>query len=79
MIKNIINWFRGTLPKYTDEERKQLSMFGVWQSPAGPRLIMEKQAAGIKACKKCSGFGNYGIPMCGALYRCDKCNGSGKR
>lgn len=79
MIQKIINWFNGLPPTYTPEELKQLAMFGVWQSPSGARLIMEKQASGRKACKKCGGFGNYGIPMCGALYRCNKCNGSGRR
>jgi len=79
MINKIINYFKGIPPKYTLEEQKQLASFGVWNSPTGPRLILEKQASGIKACKKCNGFGTYGNPLCGALYRCSKCNGSGKR
>lgn len=79
MFQKIINWFKGTPPIFTEEERKQLSLFGIWQSPSGPRLIMEKQAIGIKACTKCNGFGTYGMPLCGALYKCNKCNGSGKK
>ena len=65
--------------KYNNNDLEQLSLFGTWQSPTGPRLILEKQASGILACKKCRGYGTYGNPLCGALYTCDKCEGSGNR
>lgn len=58
--------------------REQLAMFGVWQSPSGPRLVMEKQETGRKSCKKCKGYGTYGNPLCGALYACSECKGTGK-
>lgn len=28
-------------------------------------------------CSKCNGFGTYGNPLCGAVYTCKSCNGSG--
>jgi len=28
-------------------------------------------------CRTCKGFGTYGNPLCGALYLCKKCKGTG--
>jgi hypothetical protein len=28
-------------------------------------------------CGKCKGFGTYGNPLCGALYYCTRCKGTG--
>ena len=77
-IKKLIRWFRSLPPEYSQKELGQLSLFGSWNSPSGPRLIMQKQASGLWVCKKCKGFGTYGNPLCGALYRCSDCKGYGK-
>jgi hypothetical protein len=78
-FKSIWRWLRGVPPDRSQEDLKQLAMFGSWNSPTGMRLILEKQADGLFACPKCNGFGSYGMPLCGALYCCDKCKGTGKR
>lgn len=28
-------------------------------------------------CRTCKGFGTYGNPLCGAVYTCNRCNGTG--
>lgn len=28
-------------------------------------------------CGNCNGFGTYGNPLCGAIYTCKRCSGSG--
>lgn len=78
MLKFIKNLFIKK-PQYSLTEREQLAMFGTWLSPTGPKLILEKQVVGIMACKECKGFGTHGNPLCGALYVCKKCNGSGSK
>lgn len=50
-----------------------VSINGEW------RPIFERQYKGKQACEKCKGFGTYGNPFCGAVYKCGECNGSGKR
>lgn len=56
-----------------------MAMFGVWQSPSGPKLVLEKQVEGFLACRKCRGYGQSGNPLCGAIYICENCKGSGER
>lgn len=34
---------------------------------------------GKDACKNCRGYGNGGNPLCGAVYVCKTCNGTGRR
>lgn len=55
-----------------DKDRAQLAMFGV--RPDG-RLVMERVED--NRCEKCNGFGTYGNPLCGALYNCAVCKGTG--
>lgn len=61
---------------YTDEERRQLSMFGVRKTPSGEwKPILER--AETNRCTECKGFGTYGNPLCGAVYNCERCKGTG--
>lgn len=57
------------------ESLRELSVFG-WMP--GGRPILAQQWAGADACQKCNGFGTYGMPLCGALYTCTACKGSGR-
>jgi hypothetical protein len=51
----------------------KLAMFGIRMDTGRP--ILERVDA--NRCSKCSGFGTYGNPLCGAVYYCSQCNGSG--
>jgi hypothetical protein len=60
----------------TPEELKELSMFGIRKSPNGEwRPILQRVET--NRCTKCNGFGTYGNPLCGAVYNCDRCQGTG--
>lgn len=50
-----------------------LIWFGI-RSDSG-RPILERVKT--NQCKKCNGFGTYGNPLCGAVYSCKRCKGSG--
>jgi len=62
-----------------DKEKKrlaELSMFGVRQASDGQwKPILQRVET--NRCRDCSGFGTYGNPFCGAVYNCDRCNGTG--
>ena len=66
------------MPKvnHTPKELAELRSFGVFP---GGKPILERQWEGREACRKCNGFGSRGIPMCGAVYKCKVCKGTGKR
>lgn len=58
------------------KKRAQLSMFGVRQRPDGEWVpILERVET--NPCPKCRGYGTHGNPLCGAVYNCDGCKGSG--
>lgn len=65
--------------RQAEEKRKrraELSMFGVRQMPNGEwKPILEKEET--SPCRKCRGYGTYGNPLCGAVYNCEHCKGSG--
>lgn len=50
-----------------------LIWFG-WRADTG-RPILERVEK--NRCRKCSGFGTYGNPLCGAVYLCKLCKGTG--
>ena len=56
--------------------RAQLSAFGVRQTPDGEwKPILERVES--NQCRDCRGYGTYGNPLCGAVYNCKRCGGSG--
>jgi hypothetical protein len=58
------------------KRRAELSMFGVRQRPDGEWVpILERVEH--NQCRDCSGFGTGGNPLCGAVYNCKRCNGTG--
>lgn len=57
----------------TPEEIRELSMFGVRMDTGRPILERVK----TNRCIECNGFGTYGNPLCGAVYRCVRCNATG--
>lgn len=58
------------------EKRAKLSMFGVRQRPDGEWVpILERVEH--DQCRECRGFGTGGNPLCGAVYTCKHCNGTG--
>jgi hypothetical protein len=58
------------------KRRAQLSMFGVRQRPDGEWVpILERVET--NQCKDCRGFGTGGNPLCGAVYTCKRCQGTG--
>ena len=59
--------------KSTPKELKELSMFGIRADTGRP--ILERVET--NRCAKCNGFGTYGNPLCGAVYTCQRCNGTG--
>lgn len=65
------------MPKvqHTEKQLSELSVFGWFP---GGRPILARHWDGEDACKRCNGFGTYGVPMCGAVYTCVRCHGSGK-
>ena len=56
-----------------DKHTRELAMFGVRMDTGRPILERVK----TNRCTKCNGFGTYGNPLCGAVYTCDRCKGSG--
>lgn len=50
-----------------------LIWFGIRADTGRP--LLEK--VDTNPCKKCKGYGTYGMPLCGAVYYCDRCNGTG--
>ena len=58
-----------------------IEMFGIIKDKktGEMRPVLQRQAKGRRACKKCRGFGTYGNPLCGAVYTCKVCDGTGKR
>lgn len=58
------------------KRRAELSMFGVRQMPDGSwRPILEREET--NPCRDCRGYGTGGNPLCGAVYTCKRCEGSG--
>lgn len=58
------------------KKRAQLSMFGVRQRPDGEWVpVLERVET--NRCGDCRGFGTHGNPLCGAVYNCDRCKGTG--
>lgn len=67
------------LSKEEEEKRKrraELSMFGVRQRPDGEWVPVLERAE-TNPCRECKGYGTYGNPLCGAVYNCKRCQGSG--
>ena len=50
-----------------------LIWFG-WRADTG-RPILERVKK--NRCRACKGFGTYGNPLCGAVYLCGTCKGTG--
>ena len=50
-----------------------LIWFG-WRADTG-RPILERVEK--NRCPACKGFGTYGNPLCGAVYLCGQCKGTG--
>ena len=64
------------LPTAKDIKRAQLSMFGVRQTPDGEwKPVLEREE--VDPCRECRGYGTHGNPLCGAVYNCKRCSGSG--
>jgi len=67
------------ISKQEEEKRKrraELSMFGVRQGPDGEwKPILERVET--NQCRDCRGYGTHGNPLCGAVYNCERCKGSG--
>ena len=62
--------------KKIDEKKPvnpELFWFGFYPNTGRP--ILER--VDTNRCKKCKGFGSYGNPLCGAVYTCNRCNGTG--
>ena len=58
------------------KRRAQLSMFGVRQRPDGEWVpILERVEH--DQCRDCRGYGTHGNPLCGAVYNCERCKGTG--
>lgn len=58
------------------KKRAQLAMFGVRQRPDGEWVpILERVEH--DQCRDCRGYGTGGNPLCGAVYTCKRCNGTG--
>lgn len=58
------------------KRRAELSMFGVRQMPDGSwRPILEREET--NPCRDCRGYGTHGNPLCGAVYNCERCKGTG--
>jgi hypothetical protein len=58
------------------KRRAQLSMFGIRQRPNG-ELVPILERVETNQCRNCSGFGTGGNPLCGAVYTCTRCHGTG--
>lgn len=56
-----------------DKRAAQLAIFGIRMDTGRP--ILERVET--NRCSKCNGFGTYGNPLCGAVYTCKRCKGSG--
>lgn len=56
-----------------DKHLAELAMFGIRMDTGRPILERVK----TNRCSMCSGFGTYGNPLCGAVYTCKRCKGSG--
>ena len=52
---------------------KELMWFGIRMDTGRPIL----SRVDSNRCRKCKGFGTYGNPLCGAVYYCSRCNGTG--
>lgn len=52
---------------------KDLIWFGIRADTGRP--ILER--VDNNRCGKCKGYGTYGNPLCGAVYTCSRCNGTG--
>lgn len=50
-----------------------IAWFGIRMDTGRPILERVKE----NPCYKCNGFGTYGNPLCGAVYTCKRCKGSG--
>lgn len=50
-----------------------LIWFGIRADTGRP--ILER--VDTNRCTECKGFGTYGNPLCGALYYCKQCKGTG--
>lgn len=58
------------------EKRAKLAAFGIRQAPDGEwKPILERVET--DPCRTCKGFGTYGNPLCGAVYNCERCKGTG--
>lgn len=60
---------------HTDEQKAQLRMFGFFPGTVDP--VICRKWSGIDACSQCRGFGSSGNPLCGAVYTCQSCKGTG--
>lgn len=58
---------------------QQHLMFGVVDINGESRPVLQKQATEEDACTECRGYGHRGNPLCGAIYTCQACKGSGIR
>ena len=50
-----------------------LIWFG-WNASTGRPLLERVEK---NQCRECKGFGTYGNPLCGAVYLCGRCKGTG--
>jgi hypothetical protein len=66
-------------PKTDEQLDAELAMFGMRKLGDEWVPVLKRHAKGLDACPGCNGFGTYGMPLCGAVYACDKCEGDGKR
>lgn len=62
----------------TREDRER-AMFGLVEHQGEMVPILKRRHRGLLACKKCVGFGTFGNPFCGAIYKCGQCKGTGRR
>jgi hypothetical protein len=58
-----------------------IEYFGMVKDPHTDnwRPFLQKQATEEDACTDCRGYGFGGMPLCGAVYMCKSCNGTGYR
>lgn len=68
----------GPHPKNEDITEQHL-MFGTVKVNGEWRPVLQRQATGGDACTACRGYGHGGNPLCGAVYTCEECDGSGLR
>jgi hypothetical protein len=62
-----------------EEITEQHLMFGIVTINGVSRPVLQKQATEEDACTACRGYGHGGNPLCGGVYMCKECDGSGLR